>query len=201
MKILLLILLFTNIAFGAGWVKESAIKNPLKMWTKQNKCEVQESQPCFEISGKDVRRWKKGFRSIDINFTNDCDDAADCQSKINVPAQFSCDNEMPTFDNKANWPALDFVAEGRLATGWFLWCQKEVLVVDSAGSAQADIDDAQKATDNATRTTKAGERKTGADTCVAAVNAGGVLASPDLQNCINVLVKQLFENQIAPGDL
>lgn len=219
MKLLIIILfLIPSCCFAGNWIAKSNLKSsapdagPI---TTKSKCELTHSDICFDKTGKDMRRYKAGFVD-DLNDPNfrpvedspvkiDCNDFDDCSSRALDPVNV-CDADAsgPKWDDFANWPGVTGV------TGpWFIWCQKtdgtfkqlDALVADTAGSTQADTDDAQLASDNALRATKAGERATGADACVIAVNAGGVLANPDIQNCINVLVKQLFENRIAPADL
>ena len=207
MKTILIIIAmtFTVSSWARNYVPKSKIKAPSVVYMQKSKCEQVEGEKCFSITGKDVRRFQAGFRSIDIEFTRDCNDSADCQFQIDE-SNFTCDagaGEVPSFDDKANWPALDFASEvpPRPATGWFLWCQKEILVADSAGSSAADAADAAKAADDATRASKQSERLTNKDACVAAVNGGGNLTNVEIKDCINVLVKEVYKSQIAPGDL
>lgn len=206
MKTILVILcmLFTNAAL-AGWVKKSAIKNPTTVWAKQAKCQAAEGEKCFSISGKDIRRWKTGYRAIVVADTVDCVDSADCTAKSTPPnATFVCSTdqgEVASFDDKANWPALDFIADSRSDQGWFLWCQKEALVVDAAGSTAADAADAAEATEKTTRATKKTARQTAAGTCVQAVNGRANLTAPEIKACIDALVKQVFEAGIDVSDL
>lgn len=168
----------------------------------KSQCETAEGQKCFSTTGKDMRRWKVGFRSIDIQQTFDCDDSNACQA-INDANQFNCDinnEEIPTFDDKANWPGLDFVAEGRPESGWFLWCQKEMLIIDTAGSSQADADDAQKASDDAARVVAKGQRDLDLDQCVAD-SKSATLTLPQASSCIRGLVRELRGENVPVADL
>ncbi len=204
--ILILIFLIPSLAHAADCVNKIAKSEFIKRVAQVPNaglltCKDLPSEQCFCLDGKsDYRKWKLGFRAIDITKTQDCNNATDCQDTVDEQG-FPCPNEKVTFDDKTNWPALDFAAESRPATGFFLWCEKQIIVVDAAGAAIADAADAQLVIDNATRATKSAERETGAAACVTAVNGGGVLTNPEIQNCLNVLVKEQFEQLIAPGDL
>ena len=139
-------------------------------------------------------------RAVDISSAVDCVDSADCQSKLDN-SSFACGNETPTFDDKANWPALDFAAESRPSLGWFLWCQKEILVTDSVGSSAADAADLQKANDQSLRDSKKSARLTSVAACVTAVNNVASLTPTQIKDCLNILIKHNFESAIDPADL
>lgn len=220
--ILLVTFLFSVNTQAKNWVKKSAIKNPAKVWSLRSKCEAQESETCFNISKKDLRRFKMGLVD-DLDAPNlravedspvkvDCDDFADCQTKAMGAEDDGAfpdrvclaDAGQERWDELANHPGVTGV------TGpWFYWCEKpdgtfqkkDALVADAAGSAAADAADAAKAAEKATRDSKRTTRRTDASACVTAVKGGGNLTGPEAKNCIQVLVREVFEQHIDKDDL
>ena len=212
---LLFILIFSlpSISFANNFVAKSKLKNPTTIWSRKAKCEQVEGERCFSISGKDVRRFKVGFRSIAINLTQDCLDASDCQNSIDTQ-MFACpSSETPSFDDKANWPTLDFASLSRPANGFFLWCQKEILVSDSAGIVAADADDATKASEKAARSSKKNARDASLKQCirvalkVADLSPGNATTSQlanrqnKMKGCLAVFMKEVLETRLLVNDL
>lgn len=108
------------------------------VYAHKNKCESVEGQKCYNITGKDLSYHKIGFRSIDVEQTVDCSDAENCKDLA-----FQCPSgETKKWDDKANWPGLDF--SPRSDDGWFIWCQKEMLVVDIDKKNAIDAQKAQE---------------------------------------------------------
>jgi len=108
------------------------------VYVKKSHCESIESQSCFDVSGKDMRRWK--------------------------------------------------VVSG-------------VLVIDSAGDATADVEDAAKAAEQSTRDTKKSERLANMAACVTVVNGAPAMTPSEIKDCLNILIKDAFEPSIDPVDL
>ncbi len=79
--------------------------------------------------------------------------------------------------------------------------QKADLVLDAAGILAANAEDKDIKDEKDLRATKRGERLTGKDACVAAVNAGVTLTQPEIKNCIEVLVKEMYEADIPVDQL
>ena len=164
MIILMATLLFcvTSFAQNGAWRPIDAVKTSAAYWSKQI-CENKTGQICkFAL---DPRRVKRGFLMPVVAESIDCADSVACQSQIDGDV-FTCAVGVPSFDDKANWPTLDFEADGRSSQGWFLWCQQEDLVLDSAGDAAADAEDASKAQEKSDRATKAGQRDASLKQCV-----------------------------------
>lgn len=198
MKFLILILcIFCLNATAENWhvigSKKTFMRKPDCVSSKQI------GQVCVEISGKDMRRFKLGQ-------VDDLDSPKHTKADAEPCSDFdSCQPLFVALDCSVHPDGsfrvmLDDFSEVYCAipNGFN---QKDGLVIDVIGSIAADVADAQLASDNALRATKAGERVTGAAVCVIAVNSGGVLTNPEIQNCLNVLVKQLFESKISPSDL
>lgn len=196
MKLMLFMLMLSGTAFAKNFFPFGKVGSS-KVYKSKADCEAAEGQKCFKIFGKDLRRVKIGFKKPKADETIDCLNADNCQTLIDDGA-ISCDQ--PAFDDKANWPGLDF-GEFRSATGWFAWCQVEGLVLDAAKNAAADAEDNAKAEKKATRQAKKLERRTLKDACVAAVNDGGNLNQGQIKGCIEVLVKEVFESEIPASDL
>jgi hypothetical protein len=122
-------------------------------YTKRGRCQQVEGQKCYDITGLDVRRYRIGNPLPTVPRTVDCADATACQELIDDD-KFACGNATPRFDDKANWPDLDFAGQtnelgeslGRPADGYFLWCERETLVVDATKAAEADAEDAAQET-------------------------------------------------------
>lgn len=159
------------------------------------------SGECFCFDNIDWRKAKFGFVLPMTEETQDCQDASDCQDKIDAEFPFRCGfSATPQFDDKTNWPGLDFTALElpRPATGWFLWCQKEILMNDAAKVSAVDAMDASKAADKAIRLAKKAERTISKDACVAAVNGGSNLTALEVKECLAVVVKEVFAKDIDP---
>lgn len=207
-------LMFSASAFAGAWVAKSKIKNSKISYAKERICFLAEGEKCFNKGLKDMRRFKIGFRAVDVEKTRDCIGSAECQTALD-DGDFTCPNgEVPSFDDKANWPALDFAAESRPASGFFLWCQKEILVADSAGASAADAEDAAKAAAKATRQSKKAEFDSELKNCVRVGLKGvsdlnpGTATTNQLANrqnkliaCFVSLLKDYAEPRLDPSDL
>ncbi len=205
MKTLLFIcltLFISSFAFAGEWVPESKIKPPHSIKKLQSVCMTESGELCFDKAGKDMRGFKVGFRAIAVLQTLDCVDGADCQAKLDaLPAEFGCpDLETASFDDKVNWPTLDFVAESRPATGFFLWCQAKILVTDAAGASAATAADNQTAADKSTRDSARGPRETSLQACVQD-SKNPTLTPAQIKDCIAALVRETLGNKVAPADL
>jgi len=195
-------------------------------YQKKSQCDQAEApDKCFNIcegSGiKDFRRWMVGqvddlndpiFRAAESSPVKlDCDNDSDCMQKAMDPNGDSnfddqvciADNSTPRWDELANWPGITGV------TGpWFIWCskhsgtfrQKSVLISDVAGSTQADIDDAQKASDKSARETAKIQRDLNLDQCVADSKAS-TLTLPQASSCIRALVRKARGESVPVGEL
>lgn len=143
MKIFLLTLLLCSSAFATENWFPFGKADAKTSWMKKSDCESQEGQKCYDISNKDIRKMRVAFLIPKVENTVDCTDASACQQLVDDGK--ICDSA--TFDEKANWPSLDFSAAtpARPSTGWFLWCQIETLVEDATKVASVDAEDAQKA--------------------------------------------------------
>lgn len=206
MKHLIIFLaLICPILAGADWISKSdfnahEIDNnfSINKYVLQNDCMTLENGICFNTP-LDLRHVKPGFRAIAILQTADCLNSADCQSMIDN-GNFACSNEVVTFDDKANWPLLDFVAESRPASGFFLWCEKEILVVDTTGSSAADAADTASAADQLTRDGAQGPRETSLQACVQ--DSKNPTLTPDqIKSCIAALVREVLGDKVNPVDL
>lgn len=197
-------------------------ENANTVWTSKARCEAQEGQECYEVTGKDLRRWKVGqvddltkpnFRPVkDSPVLQSCENFIDCQRKAKDPnadkdqSDRLClsDGSAEKWDELANWPDLTGI-DGP----WFIWCekhdgtyqQKAALVPDLDGIAAADAEDAQKAADKVARAQARTGRATAAQGCVDAVNGGGNLAQTQIKDCIEILVKEVYESQLSTDDL
>lgn len=200
MKYFILTLIFTfSFTANAAWYFPVGKAGAEKWYKSKAQCESSEGQSCYDITGKDVRRWKVGFLQPEILRTADCDDATDCQAKLDAdPSEFSCLEGTPVYDDKANWPGLDF--SPRPATGWFLWCQIEGLVPDPAGIAAADTEDAAIAAERANRAAARAAREVALDDCVQ-VTKSGTLTLPEASACIRALVRELRGQAVPVDDL
>ena len=201
MKLFLIVLLISTPGFAANWIAKSKVKGPHTAYSKKKKCEQVEGEICFNKELKDVRRWKAGFRPINIPSTMDCNDSLDCDSK-RTGNDFGCPSgEVVSFDDKANWPGLDFTTDARLNTGWFLWCQREQLVFDSVGDAAATSEDSQKASDEAARDSAKGGRTTRLNDCVQNTKGGGTMPGAQVKQCLKALVREVMQRRVDPADL
>jgi len=190
-------------AANIGWVPESQIKNPVNIHSGKIACEVTHSpDTCFEVAGQDLRKVMAGFRPINITNTVDCSDSSDCQSKVTANTFTCLNSETTSFDDKANWPGLDFTAESppRPASGWFLWCQLEQLVTDAAGTTAAIAADAAKASDDSARASAKTQRVTDMGTCVLD-SKSATLTLPQATACIRALVRERLGDGVSVGDL
>jgi len=197
--ILIFTLLFSMNAMAGNWVAKDAFKTSDTSWSAKNRCEQVTAKECIDRTGKDTRKWKLGLvddlerQKFSKEDLISCSDLSDCQTKqatldcsVHGEGSFSVINE--DFDET-------YCAK---PDGFF---QKDGLVADAAGTTAADSADVTKAAEQSTRETKHGQRITDAATCVSAVNGGGVLNTVQLTQCVNVLVKQVFELTILVSDL
>ncbi len=184
-------------------------------------CKDLPNEPCFCFDGIDLRKIKAGLvnnpnspilRAADDSPVKlDCDDFSDCQQKAMDPdldpetfeSVCQSDESQPKWDEISNWPGVTGV------TGpWFIWCEKnsgsfnqmDSLVPDAAGIIQADIDDAQKASDKITRDTAKGPRITLLDQCIQ--NTKNPTLTPEqTKNCLQALVREIRGESVPVGDL
>ena len=227
---LMITLLFLCNAYAGNWVNESdfnkakAKQSDVTVYATEERCiAAKGSNRCFEITGIDSRRFQVAqaddldqpiFRAINQSpVLLECNNFDDCQAKATDPdGDPGTDDRVciaeagavERWDEKANHNGL-----GQIKTDWFIWCelitgyvQTKQLIPDPDGAAAADAEDAQAATDKAARdTAKANRKGSGKDSCVAAVNANGNLSQNEIKDCINLLVKEVFDEDIAVGDL
>lgn len=208
MKIFILILCmfsFSALAQRGNWVAKSKLKLPHDSYRLQSKCESVESDACFNkdlCENFDERRCRVGFRAINVDRTKDCLDAVDCDEKLNET--FSCgeSGEAPAFDDKANWPGLDFsqTTPPRNATGWFLWCEKETLLVDVAGNAAADSDDANAVAEKSARAGAKTIREVSLQQCIQD-SKNPTLTPTQTKDCIKAIVRELLGGKVSLVDL
>lgn len=161
--ILLITMLFSFEAYSK--VCYSPIPKNGRIYKTKSKCESSQADPCFDICGKDLRRWmigqeddltKPNYRPVESSPVKmDCNDFSDCALKATNP-----DGDPETVDQvclaDASTPRWGDLSNFNGITGvsgpWFIWCQKEdgtfskksVLVPDASGSTAADAEDAQK---------------------------------------------------------
>lgn len=218
-NILFLVLFLSLPAFASNWLSDSGLTKAksqqagYQVYSDKNRCEAQTSEPCFEISNKDLRRFKSVFLAPNVAETADCDDEADCQDKLSSK-EFGCDVKEPAaYDDKRNWPELDFLAVQRPDSGYFLWCQKKALGPDPAGSSQADADDAAKAADRADRDNKSNERDSELKQCVRSLLKVADLDPQTattqqlanrqnaIKNCLGAAIKEMISGRLSIGDL
>ena len=176
--------------------------NATTSYKVKSECELLEKanpnyDGCYSITDKDMRKYKIGFIMPAVEDTADCDDAVACQLMLDDDL-FACNGE--TFDDKDNWPGLDF-GKDRPKKGWFLWCETKGLVFDQVKADAADAFDVTKATEKALKKSKKDDRKADKDACVAAVNGGGNLTDKKIKDCIELLIKEVFSEDIDPADL
>lgn len=155
---------------------------------------------CFCWDGRDLRKVKVGFVSPAVIDTVDCDDSDHC-SQLATEGKISCqDEETAKWDDKANWPGLDFAGEipPRPSNGWFLWCQRKGLVVDPDGVAAADAEDAAKAQERADRQTKGSNRK---DAIMACARLKSAPNDAQLWACLQALARETVREDLGVDDL
>ena len=185
-------------AMAGNWVAKSKFKDPTaKAWSKETRCVAMEGGECVRSDNKDRRRWRVGFLTPDVLRTVDCNHAADCESKtLGARPEFSCRNAgTPTWDDKANWPALDF--SPRENTGWFLWCQIEGLVVDASGSAAVDAEESAKAADKTSRETKRSNRRDAIVACARLEAPTNV----QLRQCLRAMAREMVRLRLDTSEL
>lgn len=197
MKLVVLILAFSfsSVVFAENWFPVGKVGSKT-IYTKESRCESVEAVSCYDITGKDIRRFKVGFLMPTVTHTIDCASGPDCQALIDLGGQCAT----ATYDDKANWPSLDFASENRSVTGWFIWCQIEGLIPDPSGIAAADLEDSQKASDASARDTARGVRETVLDQCVQN-SVSGTMTNLQMSECIRALVRELRGDQVPIGDL
>jgi hypothetical protein len=189
-------------------------------YTKRGRCQQVEGQKCYDITGRDLRRFRIGNPLPKVPQTVDCADADACQAIIDERPD-RCGDGTPRFDDKANWPSLDFAGatdfEGnpapRPAEGFFLWCERETLVLDSAKASEADAEDAAREAARSTRRTRRQGRDVDLKQCVRVA-----LRAPDLppgaaqtnqlaqrqnriKDCLGAIIKEVIEQRLELEDL
>lgn len=203
MKFVFLILMAPSIAC-AQWISKADFE-ALKLDSEADhtsyprskaQCERRETPPCFK--SKNPKRWMVGLvddtdRAIwakrDVE---SCSDRATCQPLLEAK---DCSAYVD------GWAVmLDDFSEVYCAerTGYE---QKEDLVPDAAGRAAHDAEKAARQAERDLRKTKRQERRAAMRTCITAVNAGGNLSNADAKNCVELLVKEVFDEEIDAADL
>lgn len=184
----------------AGWVAQSKVKSFSGEWAEKSICQINEGEKCFDATGKDLRKWRSGFLAVLAENTVDCDDSSNCQAAIDSNSFRCSEFQTARYDDKANWPTLDFEALEipRPATGWFLWCEEEGLEPDPAGTAAADAEDAAKATKDA--------EDAAIETAIAAMDCGRkvvglLLVRNQPKNLTTAQVKQMNADYATIKDL
>lgn len=192
-------------------VGKSDTKTYLNKDAKQ-RCEQQEGRECFEISGKDLRRWKIGlvddlskpiFRAPKNSpILLDCEDFNDCLSKATNP-----DDDLLTDDNvclvdnsQSKWDKLINHPNIINLTGpWFIWCEKETgsfqqkddIVPDIQGSIDADAEDLKKKQDNDKRNDAGVTAETVLLQCFQ--NTKNLTVSPiQVKDCLNAIAMKIL---------
>ncbi len=204
--ILLFLILFCLETFASSfsWLsktdflsRKSGIRS-MTMYRTQLDCELANNEVCID-AGLDIRRVKIGFSTINVLQTLDCLNAADCSSKVNI--DFVCaDFSVAKFDDKVNWPTLDFVGAGRPATGFFLWCEKEIQEFDAAGDSAANTEDAQITQDISDRNAARGPREISLQQCVQD-SKNPTLTPTQTKDCVRAIVRELLGDKVAIPDL
>ena len=221
MRAFILILLFSINAFAAGEGDWRDIEDPKNSaaYATQRVCETRTTHICGRCT--DNRRCMKGLVD-DLNQPNyraaenspvklDCDDASDCQSKATDPNGDSntndrvclSDNSTERWDDLSNWSGITGVSGP-----WFIWCEKfdgtfkqiDGLVLDVAGSAAADAEDAQNASDNLARDAAKMQRDIDLDQCVADSKAA-TLTLPQATSCIRAMIREMRGTRVPVDDL
>lgn len=227
--IYLSILLSYSQLYAGNWIsladhaKCIAGTSGVTVFSKEKTCETQMAETCLEMRQNHCRKIKVGavdnlskpiFRNPDSSpIRLDCDDANDCRLKAmdpngdeNFDDRVCAANpgEQERWDKLSNWPAMT-----RVTGPWFIWCElrtgfqkKPAFVPDPVGEAAVDNEDALELADKANRNSKKTTRGNLADICTAAINSGAAtLTGPEMKDCINALVKEVFESRIATPDL
>lgn len=192
LKIIFTILFLSSYSHADVWVSKADFllrKAGSPNGTTSYKTKASCGLECFNTT--DPRRWQIDFAPIDLSKIMNCDDSADCSTKI--PNVFVCTEGVAKFDNKDNWPTVPGV-------GWFLWCETEILVQDAAGIAAADTEDAQISTDKTTRITAKGVREVSLQQCVQD-SKNPTLSPQQIKDCLAALVREMLGSKIAIGDL
>lgn len=75
------------------------------------------------------------------------------------------------------------------------------LVRDPSGEAQADVEDQARRNEKSLRNQKASDRLQTALDCVAALNSPQALTPQEIKECLAVVIKEVFKDQIPTNDL
>ena len=199
MRLLILASLFLPSMAFANFVKGSTFQSPSSIYAERERCEAVEGEECYSITGKDVRKLKLGFVTVLAGSTSDCSDGADCQAKI-TDLEFRCQRGATMFDDKANWPGLDFTVLARPSTGFFLWCQQNALVLDQTLSDEVGAADQKLIDDQLARDGAKGPRELSLQQCVQD-SKNPTLSPAQVKDCISALVREILGNKINPADL
>jgi hypothetical protein len=217
---ILFILFFSIQAFAVENWYPFGKENAATTYTNRGRCQQVEGRKCYDITGRDLRSLRIGNPLPTVPGTVDCADADACQAIIDERPD-RCGEGTPRFDDKANWPDLDFAGQtnelgeslGRPADGYFLWCERETLVVDATKAAEADAEDAAQETARQTRQTRRGSRDVNLKKCVRVA-----LRAPDLppgaaqtnqlaqrqnriKDCLGAIIKEVIEQRLDVEDL
>lgn len=185
----------------------------LPAYKSKAECEKIEKRSCFDTKLRSIDILKKSALMPAVKDSVDCKNSADCQSQIDDKS-FKCSKGTPSFDDKINWPTLDFASAGRPTKNWFLWCHQETLAIDSAKKAAHDTALANKAKDKSDRVAKATARDTVLKNCVKVALKGvpdldpGTALPADLakrqnklKDCLGALLKEVISSRLSVDDL
>lgn len=215
MKILIITFFFTASAFARNWVP-SLDSNTV--WTKKSRCEQVNGSKCYNITGKDRRKWMIGqvddpskpiLRAADASPVKlDCDDAQDCAQKAwdpNGDSNFDdqvclADGSSPRYDELSNWPGVT-----GLSGPWFIWCEKhdgtyqkkDALVPDPAGIAQADAEDLDKENEKVVKENKRRSRRTALIQCAKAND----LTPAQQKACLRAVTRELVRQYLKSDEM
>lgn len=190
----ILLTLFISFPVFANWFPfgKAGAKT---IWQNKGKCEASEGQKCYDITGKPTQYHKIGYLPVIVDETADCSDALDCSSLA-----LSCSSGgVPKWDQKSNWPNLDF--SPRPSDNWFIWCEKETLVIDVAAKNAFDAQKANETSEISLKEAKRQQRIIDKDSCVEAVNNIKALTPQEIKDCLNVLIKEVYSKDIPLSDL
>ncbi len=173
-------------------------------------CVSSEAEPCFLKDGKDLRyhtiqNLRRGAFEAASTVTS-CTDSADCISQI-ADSVAKCgdatyiglwgdldDNSSRDAQGQSNMDDLES------------WCTRKALIdvleLDTALKTAHDASEAAKAADMATRASAKGQRELDSAACVTVVNRGTPpMTVPEITQCLTILVKEVYEKEVATGDL
>jgi hypothetical protein len=217
---ILFILFFSIQAFAVENWYPFGKENAATTYTNRGRCQQVEGRKCYDITGRDLRSLRIGNPLPTVPGTVDCADADACQAIIDERPD-RCGEGTPRFDDKANWPSLDFAGAtdefgeslGRPAEGFFLWCERETLVVDATKATEADAADDAKLSAETTRKTRGQSRDINLKQCVRVVLKAANLPPGQattnqlatrqnkIKDCLGAIIKEVIEQRLDVEDL